>query len=78
MPEWDDSEKTHIQLYENTSLGTPVSPVFKSNEIEKLCEYASENCTTFSDYKATKQEWIEEAQTLTHRCLSLLRPTMRT
>lgn len=57
MPEWTDEEKTHIQLYENTSEGTPISPVFKSDEIEKLCEYAAENCSTFSDYKATKEEW---------------------
>ena len=30
MPEWTEKEKTHIQIYENTSEGTPVSPVFET------------------------------------------------
>ncbi len=59
LPEWDESEKTHIQLYETTSEGTPVSPVFEADELEKLCEYASENCTTFADFKASKEAWMQ-------------------
>lgn len=57
MPEWKDEELTHIQLYENTTEGTPISPVYLASEIEKLCEYAAENCSTFADFKATKDEW---------------------
>ena len=57
MPEWKDEELTHIQLYENTSEGTPISPVYLTSEIEKLCEYAAENCPTFADLKASKEEW---------------------
>ena len=57
MPEWKDEELTHIQLYENTSEGTPISPVYLASEIEKLCEYAAENCPTFADFKASKEEW---------------------
>jgi len=57
MPEWKDEELTHIQLYENTSEGTPISPVYLASEIEKLCEYAAENCPTFADLKASKEEW---------------------
>lgn len=52
-------ELTHIQLYETTSEGTPKSPVFKADELEKLCEYAAENCTTFASFKATKEEWFK-------------------
>jgi hypothetical protein len=52
-------ELTHIQLYEDTSEGTPNSPVFKAEEFEKLCEYAAENCTTFAHFKATKEEWMK-------------------
>lgn len=52
-------ELTHIQLYETTSEGTPVSPVFKADELDKLCEYAVQNCSTFADFKATKEEWLE-------------------
>ena len=59
MPEWSDEEKTHIQLYENTSEGTPLSPIFKPNELEKLCEWASENTTTFGDFTASKEEWMK-------------------
>jgi hypothetical protein len=59
MPEWNEKELTHIQLYENTSEGTPISPVFKENEFEKLCEYAAENCSTFTNIKATKEQWIK-------------------
>lgn len=57
MPEWKNEELTHVQLYENTSEGTPISLVYLANEIEKLCEYAAENCSTFAYFKATKEEW---------------------
>lgn len=57
MPEWEEEELTHIQLYENTSEGTPISPVYLASEIDKLCEYAAENCSTFADFKASKEEW---------------------
>jgi len=52
-------ELNYIQLYETTSEGTPCSPVFKISELEKLCEYAAENCTTFASFKATKEEWFK-------------------
>lgn len=52
-------ELTHIQLYQTTSEGTPLSPVFKADEFEKLCEWAAENATTFANFKATKEEWIK-------------------
>ncbi len=55
---YNSEELTHIQLYETTSEGTPKSPVFKAEEFEKLCEYAAENCATFADFKATKEEWM--------------------
>lgn len=56
---YEPNELTHIQLYENTSEGTPVSPVFKASELEKLCEWAAENATTFADFKASKEEWMK-------------------
>jgi hypothetical protein len=56
---YTEEELTHIQLYETTSEGTPISPVFKSDELDKLCEFAAENCTTFADFKATKEEWLK-------------------
>lgn len=56
---FSEEELTHIQLYESTSEGTPVTPVFKADELEKLCEYAAEHATTFGSFKATKEEWLK-------------------
>lgn len=56
---YSEKELTHIQLYENTSEGTPLSPVFKADELDKLCEWAETNATTFADFKATKKEWMD-------------------
>ena len=54
---YDDSICTHFQLYETTSEGTPLSPVFET--LEELIDYATENCTVFADYKVSKTEWIK-------------------
>jgi hypothetical protein len=54
-----EEDLTHIQLYENTSEGTPISPVFAKEDFKKLCEYAAENCSTFADFKATKEQWMK-------------------
>ena len=43
------------QLWETTSEGSPVTPVFAT--IEELCDYAAINCSTFADIKATAEEW---------------------
>ncbi len=32
MPDWRDSERTHYQLYENVTEGTPLSPPMESEE----------------------------------------------
>lgn len=55
--QYTEEELTHIQLYETTSEGTPKSPVFRADELDKLCEWAEANATTFATYKATKEEW---------------------
>lgn len=51
-------ELTHIQLYESTSEGTPLSPIFPADQLENLCQWAAENATTFANYKTTKEEWF--------------------
>ena len=56
---YSPEELTHIQLYESTSEGTPLSPLFKADEFEKLCEWAAEHATTFASYKATKEQWMQ-------------------
>jgi len=55
------------QLWENTSEGSPISPVFKT--LDELCEYAEEHCSTFADFKTTKEEWkrMLEAEFIYHK-----------
>lgn len=43
------------QLWETTSEGSPVSPVFET--LDELCEWCESNATTFADFKTTKEEW---------------------
>ena len=45
------------QLWENTSEGSPNSPVFKT--LEELCDWCEENATTFANCKTTKEKWFE-------------------
>jgi hypothetical protein len=43
------------QLWETTSEGSPITPVFAS--LDQLCEYAASNCTTFGQEKASAEGW---------------------
>lgn len=51
----DPPEGPGFQLWENTSEGSPQTPVFAT--IEELCEYASKHCTTFADNKVSAEQW---------------------
>ena len=54
--EWiEPPEGEGYQLWENTSEGSPISPVFKT--MEELCVHAADNCTTFGSSKTTAIEW---------------------
>lgn len=54
--EWIEPPKGEgYQLWETTSEGSPVSPVFKT--LGDLCEWAEKNATTFASVKTTKEEW---------------------
>jgi len=43
------------QLWENTSEGSPTSPVFST--LDELCAWAAENATTFADFHASAADW---------------------
>jgi hypothetical protein len=43
------------QLWETTSEGSPISPIFKT--LDDLCEWSEKNAYTFAHYTATKEEW---------------------
>lgn len=49
-----------IQLWEDTSEGTPQSEVFPDTEegLRQLSEWAAVHCTTFGSYRATADEWF--------------------
>ena len=44
-----------FQLWETTSEGSPTSPVFAT--LDDLCEWCTDNATTFANFTATKDEW---------------------
>lgn len=43
------------QLWEDTSEGSPITPVFET--LNELCEYAAEHCSTFGSQKTTAEQW---------------------
>lgn len=56
MPDWPSEERTHWQMYENTSQGTPISPVMGS--AEALAKWLDENrASAFTDMTASYDEW---------------------
>lgn len=55
---WKDEEPPTgdgYQLWETTSEGSPISPVFAS--MDALCTWAAEHANTFADFKATAEQW---------------------
>lgn len=45
------------QLWENTSEGSPISPVFDT--LEELCEWCETNETVFGNFTASKEKWMQ-------------------
>jgi hypothetical protein len=58
---WESSEPPTgpgFQLWETTSEGSPVSPVFTT--LDELCAYAEKNCSTFGTHNfVSKERWKE-------------------
>lgn len=50
-----------FQLWETTSEGSPVSPVFAT--LDELCRWAEPNASTFASEKATAAQWREMLET---------------
>lgn len=57
MPDFDASVATHWQMYETTSEGTPISPVFASPEELALWLFEN-NASAFGNTTATFEEWL--------------------
>lgn len=57
MPEWSEAERTHYQMYETTSEGTPLSPVLDTPE--KLARWLTDNEASASgDLTASYEGWL--------------------
>lgn len=58
MPNWPDAERTHYQMYESTSEGTPISPVMPTPEA--LAGWlADNNASAFAGTGATYDQWLK-------------------
>jgi hypothetical protein len=49
-----------FQLWETTSEGSPISPVFKS--LEALCAWCEKHASPFGGVKISKEEWLQMLQ----------------
>lgn len=61
MPEWPDEERTHYQMYEDTTEGTPISPVMP--DPETLAQWLVDNkASAFARDTATYEQWLNIAK----------------
>jgi len=57
MPDWPKEQRTHFQMYEDTSEGTPISPIFETPE--ELARWLADNGTSFFGGQRTSYEhWL--------------------
>ncbi len=57
MPDWKPEECTHLQMYENCTEGTPISPVMDSPE--SLARWLVDNrASAFGSETATYEQWL--------------------
>lgn len=57
MPHWREEERTHYQMYETTTEGTPISPVMKSPEA--LAKWLVDNkVSAYAGMTASYDAWL--------------------
>lgn len=57
MPQWPESERTHYQMYESITEGTPISPVMETPEA--LARWLADNKASAGPYAtATYDQWL--------------------
>lgn len=57
MPDWPEAERTHIQMYETCTEGTPISPVCATPE-ECARWLADNEASAFGHMTATYEQWL--------------------
>ena len=61
MPDFEEKEKTHYMMYEDTTEGTPISPAFK--EPEELAKWlTNSNGSAFGDMTGSYDGWLRVAK----------------
>lgn len=57
MPDWPEAARTHFQMYEDCTEGTPISPVMETPEA--LARWlADNNASSFGSRTATYEQWL--------------------
>jgi hypothetical protein len=57
MPDFPAEERTHWQMYQNTSEGTPISPVIETPE--ELARWLADNeASAFANQTASYEDWL--------------------
>jgi hypothetical protein len=57
MPQWDNSQATHLMMYECTTEGTPISPAFAT--AEELARWLADSKTSAFAYQpAGYEQWL--------------------
>lgn len=57
MPDWPAEERTHLQMYETCTEGTPISPVMAT--AEELADWLAANgASAFARMTATREQWL--------------------
>jgi hypothetical protein len=56
-PDWPEETRTHLQMYEDCTEGTPISPVMEAPE-ELARWLADNNASSFGRMTATYDQWL--------------------
>ncbi len=60
-PDWPEETRTHYQMYETTSEGTPISPVIETPE--ELAQWlVDHNASAFASQTASYEAWLRVAK----------------
>jgi hypothetical protein len=59
-PDWAESDRTHLMMYESTSEGTPISPAFSTPE-ELARWLVDNNANAFGGQTASYEGWLRVA-----------------
>lgn len=72
LPDWPEGTRTHLQMYETCTEGTPISPVMETPE--ELARWLVDNdASAFGDQTASYEAWLRVAKG-GHACSAIVTP----